>query len=469
MKQSYDVLVIGAGTAGILFASKMAEQGYSVVVFDKLSEEKQGARLGVFHTDKERFAPYGIPEPKPGDEDYVGVFEYGITKSAFDNYPKQADYPFLVLRFAPFLKRLRNWSMTKGVEYYFNAEFIDFYYDKGKINGAVLVIDGKKTTIVSRLVADCSGIPSVARRKLNKDSRAENFEITPRDMFYVVLNYAKLKHPERDKVSFPTGYAYYKSWIGGAEDDGCVVFGTGANLSLDYAKLCHERFRKVIPLPEHEYLRSEYGVTPYRRAPYSMVEDGFICMGDTACMTKPFSGEGISSGWVGCALAADVAGKAMKNNAYPTEGALWDYNVRYAKGQGADFANITAMLINAVDCTAEENEYEFKHNIVFTSKQLTLTNRTFTADMPIGDSIKLVFKVLIGVITGNISVKTVKNLLKGVFCGMQLKSHYRKYPSTPDGYKKWAERADKLWEKTGNMADVVEKTEARNALKNGDN
>ncbi|NLA73390.1 MAG: FAD-binding protein, partial [Clostridiales bacterium] len=57
MKTYYDVIVIGAGTAGSFFARKMAEQGYTVAVFDKLPEKEQGSRLGVFHTDKERFAP----------------------------------------------------------------------------------------------------------------------------------------------------------------------------------------------------------------------------------------------------------------------------------------------------------------------------------------------------------------------------------------------------------------------------
>lgn len=459
MKTYYDVIVIGAGTAGSFFARKMAEQGYTVAVFDKLPEKEQGSRLGVFHTDKERFAPYGVPEPKSGDEDYLGIFEYGITKSAFDNYPKRADYPFLILHFAPFLKRLRNWAAEKDTEYYFDADFSDFQYDdEGNIKGAVFNIGGETITVNSKLVADCSGIPSVARRKL-KNSRVETFEISPRDMFYVVLHYVKLKNPDKDIITYPTGYAQYKSWYAAGDEPGTCVFGTGANLSFDYAKVCHERFRNAVQLPEHEYIRTEYGVTPYRRPPYSMVDNGFICMGDTACMTKPFSGEGISSGWVGCDLAAQVASKAMKDGEYPTEAALWEYNLLYAKSQGADFANIMAMLVNAVDCTAEENEYEFKKDIVFTSKQLTRTNRTFSADMPVSDSVLLVLKVIVGVLSGNISVKSVRNLLKGVLCGMKLKSHYKNYPASPDYYEKWAEKAEKLWTKTGNMADVVEKLE----------
>lgn len=492
MKTAYDVAVVGAGTAGIFFARKMAEQGYSVAVFDKLPEAEQGKRLGVFHTDQERFAPYGAPEPRPGDEDYVSRFDWGITKSAFDHYPKHTDYPFLVLRFAPFLKRCRAWAAEVGVEFYFDAAFRDFTYDaEGRISGAALDIAGEPAgspepvEIASRLVADCSGIPSVARRKL-RGSRVETFEITPRDMFYVILHYVKLKYPGRPfpenvpvreqypegRIDYPTGYAQYKAWFGSTEDPDGFLFGTGANLSFDYAMKMHEEFRAVVKAPEYEEYegygekgRWERGVTPYHRPPYSMVESGFICLGDAACMTKPFSGEGIKSGWAGCDLAAKVAGKAMQNGAYPTEEALWDYNVRYHTGQGADFANILATLVNAVDSSAKENEYYFKKGIVFSGKQLTHTNRHWNVDMSVGDSLEIVGKVLGGIVTGNVSVASVMHLLKGILCGTQLKGLYRKFPKSPAGFAAWAKKADALWEKTGNMADVVEKVEARKAAK----
>ncbi|MDR1410237.1 MAG: FAD-dependent monooxygenase [Oscillospiraceae bacterium] len=483
METTYDVAVIGAGTAGILFARRMAEQGYTVAVFDKLSEERQGERLGVFHTDFEHFAPYGVPVPQPGDEEWVGHFDYGITKSAFDHYPKRADYPFLILKFKPFLKRIRNWAEeTAKVSFFFNAAFEEFIRSaEGQIRGAVINIDGKSTNISARLVADCSGIPSVARRKL-KNSRVETFEITPRDMFYVVLHYVKLKFPGKPfpadvpireqypdgRVHYPTGYAQYKSWLGGTEDPDGFLFGTGANLSFDYAMKCHEEFRAIVKAPPYEEYegygengRWERGVTPYHRAPYSMVDNGFICLGDTACMNKPFSGEGISSGWVGVKLAADVCGNAMRGGAYPTEDALWEFNVRYAQTQGADFANITATLVNAVDCSAEENEYEFKKSIVFSDKLLTLTNRTFSADIPFNEAVKLVCRTIGGALSGNISLPSLRNLIKGVMCGGALKTLYKKFPKTPSGYEQWKIKADALWAKTGNMADVVEKLEAR--------
>ncbi|MDR1940101.1 MAG: hypothetical protein LBQ40_04825 [Clostridiales bacterium] len=459
MKKTYDVLTVGSGTAGIYFAKLMAEQGYSVCVCDAAPVDKLGARLNIFHTDQSRFETFGIPEPKPGDEDYVTMFEYGITKSAFDNYPKRTDYAFSVLLLPPFLKRLRKWAEGYGVEFYYNAAFKDFTYaSDGKINGAVIDRGGEKTEISARLVADCSGIPSVARRKLKDGCKVENFEISDRDKFYVVLRYVKLKNPD-DYVKFNEGWAYYKTWIGPSEIADGAIFGVGANLSYEYAEKCYKSFTDVIKLPEHELDRIEKGVTPYRRPPYSLVADGFICMGDAACMTKPYSGEGITSGWVFCKIAAEVAGKVMKDGAYPTEEKLWEANVRYFTTQGADFANTMATLVNAIDCTPEENDYEFKHSIVFKDELMTSMNKNFKSDMPLGETLKLAGKVIAGIVSGNISLKTVKALLRGITSAGALKSLYKKFPSAPEGFWEWTKKADKLWQKAGTMADMIDAME----------
>ncbi|MDR2091444.1 MAG: NAD(P)/FAD-dependent oxidoreductase [Clostridiales bacterium] len=464
MKPSYDAAVVGSGTAGIYFAKLMAEQGYKVCVFDAAKKEDLGNRLDIFHSDSEKFEYFGIPEPKAGDEDYVGRFEYAIVRSALNNYPKRTQYPFTVLSLPPFLKRLREWAEGFGAEFEYGAAFEDFTYGKdGKINGLTVKKEGKIHGIEARLVVDCSGIPSVARRKLKSGSKVETFEIGPRDKFYVLLRYVNLKNPEKDRVKLAEGWAYYKTWIAPQHNPDGAIIGIGANLSYEYAEKCFKRFEKIIPLPEYELDHFERGETPYRRPPYSLVDGGFICLGDAACMTKPFSGEGITAGWVFCKIAAEVAGAAMKNGAYPSEDALWEANVRYAKGQGADFAYIMAMLTNAIDSTPEENDFEFKKSIVFDEKAMTSMNRNFNADMPLADSLKLGVNVLGGVITGKISAKTLKCLLKGLSAAGALKKHYKKFPESPDGFGEWKQKADALWEKAGSMADMIDKMEANAA------
>ncbi|MCL2107237.1 MAG: FAD-dependent monooxygenase [Oscillospiraceae bacterium] len=458
MKKNYDVLVVGSGPVGIMFARMMGEKGFRVAVIDKLPREKLGERLDVFHSDEARFEPYGLKPPQPGDPDYADRFDLGLYRSAFNRHEKQSHYPVLLLKFKPFLARMRQWAQETGVEFFYKTEFLDFVYDQeGRIHGARLQNTRGELAVNARLVADCSGIPSAARRKV-KSGTVEPFEITPRDMFYVVLHYMKLKHPEKDAVTSPVHYSHYKSWIGQTGQKGSCLFGTGANLSYEYAERCSAKFRESVPLPECEgEYKHEQGVTPYRRPPYSLVTDGFLCIGDAACMTKPFSGEGIASAWVGCECAAAAASKAMAGGAYPTEAALWEYNLSYARGQGADFAFMSAVLANAGEGGPAEEDYMYAHDIVFSSEALTHTNRYYNYDMALPEALRLVGRLIVGVVTGNISLGSLRNMIRGLYYGTLLKAHYKQYPAGPAGFEAWRAKAERLWDKAGHIADAVER------------
>lgn len=476
MQTAFDIIVVGSGTAGCYFAHEMGKRGYKVCVIDRADEQALGQRLQIFHVDKEIFGKLHIPQPQAGDEDYKNEFQVGTYYSPFGQYMRRndgtetivrADYPFLVCSLPPFLKRLRKWCRDEAdVTFMDRTEFTDFLYDEnGKIHGAVVSQDGTSKELTARLVADCSGIPAVARRKLRKPTTVPDFTVSPREMMYVLLEYVKLDNPERDLPHCAEHWAYYKGWIAQTGEPDVAIFGTGATLSYDYAKTCFERFKANVEMPKGTVIRRERGITPYRPAPYSMVEDGFICMGDAACMTK-WIGEGISSGWVGSQMAVQAATKAMENGKYPTAEAMWSYNVQYNHTQASDFAYIVATAVNAVDCSAEEMDYEFRKGIVFNDKAMTDMNRNWNADMALPDILSLVGKVIVGTVTGKIRLKTVFLLLRGILYATLLQSHYRKFPKTIEKYAKWAKKCDRLWERTGNMADVTEHCEERMKAKN---
>jgi len=463
MKNSYDVIVVGAGTAGSYFAKKMAQAGYSVLVIDAHSNEMLGQRLDIFHIDEDYFEKHGVPKPKEGDADYVSKFDKVYSHSAFGNYPKITDYPFIVMKLPLFLQRLKSWAEESGVEYSLQTKFLDLVYEDNKIAGIKAEVQGKTKIIKSRLVADCSGIQATVRTKLLPHTLVETFDIDSTEKFYVVLRYVKLKNPEKDRVTRTDNYPYYKTWIAPQTDPNGAIIGVGANLSYEYAEKCFQKFASVITLPEYELEKIEKGTTPYRRPPFSFVGDGFVTLGDSACITKPFSGEGITAAWNLCAIAAQVASEAMKGGAYPTRELLWQVNVKYNRSQGADFANLLATLTGAVDATAEENDYEFKKDIVFASKDMTKMNREFAAKLSLSDMLSLGVKVLIGVISGKIRLKTVKSLLKAVSVAGALEKHYKAYPEQPQEFDAWQERALALWEKAGSMADNIIKMEEEQA------
>lgn len=203
-----------------------------------------------------------------------------------------------------------------------------------------------------------------------------------------------------------------------------------------------EKFEQAIPLPSYTLQYEEWGATPYRRPPYSFVTDGFLVLGDAACLTKPMNGEGITSAWVQATPAAEVVTEALKDGQYPTKEALWPLNHAYQTGEGAEFAGIRALLVGAVAMSEKDNDYLYKHGIIFRSDDET--------EVP--DVAKLLIK---GVFKGEFSLQALLRLLKASRTAEKLTAHYKKYPVTPNGYLKWKKKADRLWKKAGSMADNI--------------
>lgn len=435
---NYDVVIVGACTAGTYFFNLLAKQGLKVLVIDKDEEENLSRRLDIFHFTHQSFQDYGLEEAKSGDEEFVRNFDLCYSKSALDNYLKKSFLKVAVMHLPLFIKRLRKTALANGVTFRFGVSYDHLLYDEQKRIKGIAAKSGEE--IFARLVVDASGIPSVVRRSIS-DPFIEDFEIGPRDKFYVLLKYVELSDA-KDKVELSTSWPYYKGWIAPQHSANGAIVGVGANLSYDYARKCMAKFERSIPLPNYKLQYEELGCTPYRRPPFSFVTDGFLVIGDAACLTKPMNGEGITSAWVQCTPAAEVVAQALKDGKYPTKEALWKINTLYQRGEGAEFANLRATLIGAVDMSPKDNDYMFKESIVFKSD-----------DEEVKGSVT--GKLIKGVLTGQFSLKALRSLMKSSSCGQKLEKHYKNYPDNPKDYPAWKKKADKLWSKAGTMADNI--------------
>lgn len=449
MERDADVLVVGACTARLYFAGLMARQGYKTLVCDRSSEADLGRRYDIIHIGQEYFGQFGLPEPGPGDPDYVTAFHRSILRSALDKWPKNNRADVLVLRRAPLMKRLAAWTKAQGAELLLNAEYENPVFDgKNRLNGAILRQNGVELRIKTRLTADASGIGAAVRTRLPENYGVETFVTGPRDQFYVVLQYVKLKNPKQDAVDVTRTWPYYKTWLAPQLDPAGAIMGVGANLSFDYAVRCWKRFAERVPMPDHELDHIERSSTPYRRPPYSLAANGFVVLGDAACITNPWSGEGVPYAWRLCAIAAEELGRCMKDGAYPEREAAWQVNVRYMRSQGAEFARNLAMLSGAVQCTPEENDYEFQRGIIFED------------DTEKGKG-NLAVKLLIGLFSGGLSMKALGNLMRAAGIGGKIFNHYRSFPENPAGFDGWVRKAEELWGKAGSMAELAERDMAQ--------
>ncbi|MDR1867840.1 MAG: NAD(P)/FAD-dependent oxidoreductase [Treponema sp.] len=444
MANTTDILIIGGGPAGMYFAYLMAKQGYHVIVCDSSPEKSIGASYDIVHIGREHFKRFGLPEPEPEDSEYVALCTLSILRSALNHYPKRNRVPILVLRRGIFMQRLLGLAKKEGAEVQAAASFKEPLFNReGKLAGAVVSDKyGNISSINARLTVDASGIPAVVRTSLPPGAGIETFKTGTHDQFYVILRYVKLKDPEKDTVTITTTWTHYKVWLAPQHAEGGAIIGVGAYLSFDYAEQCFQKFAAKGFLPDYELDHIEQGSTPYRRPPYSFVTDGFLALGSAACISNPWSGEGIPYSWLLNSIAAHVCAAALQNGAYPTREALWQINVQYMREQGALFAKNLALLSGATTGSEEENEYEYKHSIIYENA---------------GESGNLVLKLLRAAVFGGISMKTLHTLISAARIGDTIYRHYQAYPEHPRNIALWTVQAERLWKKAQSIADHAEK------------
>lgn len=448
--KKYDIAVIGAATSGAFFAKKMSEKGYSVKVIEKNPIEKLGCKYDIFHVGRKEFERFGIPRPVEGDKEWAFEFETNYTAAPSGKYPIKTFDPMVGLHMHDYTVLMDKWAEQSGAEFEYGAVFEDFIFEKGKIAGFTYRTDEGKQEIYAKCVVDCSGIESVARRKLPAGSHVEQFEITPEDMFYVVLKYVKFTDPDFVYNTSSTGWPFYKSWLAPQADPNGGILGIGACHSYEYAQSILEEVVEKIPMPPYTVTRTEKGRTPYTRPPYSFVTDSFIVTGDAGCLTKPNNGEGVTSSMVHMEIAADVLDEALKAEDLSVR-KLWKINKLYNEKQGADFASTRALLTKIVKAKKDEFEFFFEkgHDVL----QAFLDGAADGPEIKIGTSqlLPAVGKILGGIVTGKVSAATLKEAVNGFTLGNKLKQHYLSFPDSPSGYREWAEKADELWAKVGKM------------------
>ncbi len=449
--KTYDIVIIGGATSGSFFARKIAEKGYNVKVIEKCSYKNVGSRYDIFHIGRREFERFSIPRPTEGDKEWAFEFETNYTAAPSGKYPVKTFDPMVGLHMHDYTVLMNKWAEEKGAEFEYEASFENFLYDdKGKISGVAYTNKDGIQEIHAKCVVDCSGIPSVARRKLPANTSIETFEISPDDMFYVVLKYVKFKDPDFIYNTSSTGWPSYKSWLAPQADPNGGILGIGAVGSFEHAEKILEDVIKNVPLPEYTITHTEKGKTPYTRPPYSFVTDNFIIAGDAGCLTKPNNGEGVTSSMVQMEIAAKVLDEALKANDL-SEKRLWKINKLYNIEQGADFSSTRALLTKVVKATNEEFEFIFEkaHDVL----QSFLDGAADGPEIkiPVPALIKAIGKIMSGIITRKVSGSTLKAVAEGLTLSGKLKKHYLAFPDSPADYSEWKSKADELWKKVGKM------------------
>lgn len=453
--RQYDIVVVGASTTGSWFAREMAGKGFRVLVIEKQAKKNVSRDYDIFHMATKEMERFGLTVPGKNDPDYAFEFTGGAAYSAFGNYPKPSHTHVTGLHKHEYVLRMNREAEEKGAEIEYAASFSGCLFDEsGRITGLrYQTAEGEKQVSCS-LVADCSGLSGAVRTSLSDTAAVENFRLSPRDLFYVILYYVRYRdgHPP---VRHTDSFLQYKCWSAPSDDPNGGILGVGANLSFDYAEEMFGEFRRRVPVEPYTVQKTEKSITPYHRPPYSMVDDGFIAMGDAACLNKPNNGEGCISALYQAEIAVRVVCDALREGGYLTKERLWPVNTQYIEEKGKMSCALRAALIGAAAMTEQENEYLFKNDVIFSQKIMSGLDGGIS--LSVGDVLHHIRYISKAALDGSLRKEYLADVYGALKNALAVYKHYAAYPDSPDGLALWAKKADEIWVKVGSMADKCDK------------
>jgi digeranylgeranylglycerophospholipid reductase len=440
-----DVVVVGAGTSGCYFAWRLSQAGFRVAVLEQRRLEELGQHIDIFHMDEVRFAEYDVPLPTEENGELIGHYPTGLAWSPDLQVSNEVKYAFLVMDKPAFQRRMSSYVLESGGGILEGVEVVEPVIEDGFVVGVRAVRDGDPLEVRAKIVVDASGINGVVRTRLSDEfcnqNGVENDPIRDEDTLFVCLEF-------RDEVGagYPTGlnfYPFHKAFWNPSRGSGAIL-GIGQPGSYEYAWQKHREWREEYFGDPGKVLKRLQGKTPYRRSPYSLVGNGFMVMGDAAFQTKPFSGEGVTSSFTACRIAAKVAAEALRRGDVSRE-SLWDYNVSYFQDQGAKFASMFVQLPAAAELSRREVDYLFHHDIIFSGGDFQQMNLNYETEMGLGKTVSMALKLVGGVLSGQFSFGSLRRLLDVSSTAAKIKALYQRFPENPAQFDAWVAEAASLW------------------------
>ena len=317
----YDVIVVGAGTAGCMAAKILASEGYDVCLIDRKDQRQIGDKVCGDAIGKHHFDNLGLPYPS-GDEkegDINGVKVYSPDKRTIFRISGSGLTGFMINRHL-FGQRLLRYAVDSGAELKDGIHVSKPIIKDGYVIGvsARRLKTGEKIEFLGRVTVDASGVSAVIRRKL-PSIMGVDVNVEPEDLVVCYREIRKLKmsieEPEFCEIYLSQRIApggYY--WIF-PKTEGRVNVGLGVSQTRREANPKIQLYKNVISEPifeSSEIIDSGGGIVPTRRPLDSLVGNGVVFIGDSGCQVNPIHGGGIGPSMMGGKISGEVISEALE-------------------------------------------------------------------------------------------------------------------------------------------------------------
>jgi digeranylgeranylglycerophospholipid reductase len=439
--ERYDVVVVGAGTAGAFAAATAASEGLSTVLVERKSEDD----VGDIACGDAIKGTAGFPDVI--DLDYLREESFtneDIEKARFEN-PQTGghiDVPFpgpgAVVDRKRYGEVLVEEAERVGADLHCNTVVQDVTQDDGRITGVETVKDGTQTTYDAEVVIDAAGAMSILQDKADLSEATFDTNVSYSQFCSAYREVVTVDEPvdwDNALVFKPTEELGYLWYFPRTSTEINVGLGFQMNKSpMELVEVLKEDLRNR-PEFEGATVEDKLGAAlPTKRPHDSATAPGFMAVGDAAGHVNPTTGGGIPGAAKAGHWAAQRAIDAVRAGD-ASEERLWMYNQQVMTDFGKRFAAMD--LYNIFGGANDIDDLVSILTSMPSQQIIDALGKEGTASMGLGLKLKTVLKTV-----GHWD--TLYDLYKVQKKAGELKDLYAEYPSSPDGFAAWRDRRDDL-------------------------
>ncbi len=331
MKDSYDVVVVGAGPGGSNTAKAAAEAGVDVLLLEKRQEIGAPKRCG------EGFSVNGIktlglkPSPRWCINEIWGANVIAPNgKRVTARYEEQVGW---VIERKMFDKYLAIEAARAGADVVTRAEVVGLKMEDGYVRGVIVERYGERFEIEAKVVVGADGVESKVARWYGIDSTQKLADIDAAFQYEMVV---ELEEPDMLDLYFgneiaPRGYV----WVfPKGEDVANVGIGIGGNVGTKTAKqYLDEWISKHKPFNRGAIIEANAGGVPVGSPLDKLVGNGLMLVGDAAHQVNAIHGGGVFEASFAGRIAGRVAAEAIKSGDV-SERRLAEYEREWREARG---------------------------------------------------------------------------------------------------------------------------------------
>jgi len=445
--EKFDVVVVGAGTAGCLAAKTTAEAGLKVCLIERKRKEEIGEKICGDALGEHHLKTLGLEKPQGGELEkrIEGIKIYSPDLETVFVIAHE-DFVGYLLNRRLFGQWLLRKALDKGAVLYDSTLCLSPIIEKGFVTGVSVKNQEKneKFQLKAKMVLDASGFLAVIRRKLPDDMMIQR-EISNEDIEACYREIRQLKQEGNetnyceiylDQKVTPGGY----TWIfpkGGAR----VNAGLGVCMGGAFPNPKKQFYEHILKKPLFQgslLLSGGAWYDPTRRPLDNMVGNGVAILGDAACLVNPIHGGGIGPSMLSGYLAGKTVIEALEKGDV-SQKSLWPYNVRYMEMYGVKQAALDVFRLLLLNSRNEDLSYGMKYKLM-TEEDVLKAGLGKDFRLKITETAKRVFR-------GLKRIRFLNRLRLTVNFMREVKTHYQNYPKTIEEFKKWQIETETLFKK----------------------